>query len=184
MTAAAKVITVFGSSRPQLGDEAYSTAQALGAALAAKGFTVCTGGYAGVMEAASRGAKEAGGRTIGITSAFFRARANQWLDEEISVPTWQDRLFALINRGDGYVACPGGTGTIAELAVAWEMLNKRVMLPKPLIVLGDFWRSIIARVREVELGHASGWAEQQGELIAYAESPRAAADQLAAHLPL
>lgn len=174
MTTTAKVITVFGSSRPRPSDAQYSTAQALGSALAAKGFVVCTGGYAGVMEAVSRSAKEAGGRTIGITTSFFQAHANRWVDEEISVPTWQDRLFALIHRGDGYVVCPGGTGTLAELAVVWEMLSKGVMVPKPFVVLGDFWLPIIARVHEAEL-------DQQPELLTKAESPSAVADCLTAY---
>jgi uncharacterized protein (TIGR00730 family) len=179
--AGTRVITVFGSSRPSEGDSQYASARALGSALAAKGFVVCSGGYGGVMEAVSRGAKEAGGRTVGITSSFFRARANQWIDEENSVTTWQDRLFALINRGHGFVACPGGTGTLVELAVVWEMLNKRAMPLKPFVVLGDFWRPIIERVREVELGHASPWGEQEGELIHHAASPAHAADFFAGY---
>jgi uncharacterized protein (TIGR00730 family) len=184
MTATAdpqKVITVFGSSRPHAGDAHYAAAQALGAALAAKSFIVCTGGYGGVMEAVSRGAKESGGRTLAVTSTFFRARANRWVDEEISVPTWQDRLFALVERGNGYVACQGGTGTLVELAVVWEMLNKRAMARKPLVVLGDFWRPVIDRVREVELGHASEWGEHDGALIHHVPSPADAAEFFAAH---
>ena len=106
-----KVVTVFGSSRPRPGDAYYAEAQTLGAALAAAGFAVCSGGYGGVMEAVSRGAKEAGGRTLAVTAKFFRSRANEWVDEEIRVDTWQDRLFALIDRAHGFVACPGSTGT-------------------------------------------------------------------------
>ena len=91
------------------------------------------------MEAVSRGAKEAGGRTIAITSTFFRTQANAWVDEEHAASTWQERLFELIRFGEGYVACKGGTGTLVELAVVWEMLNKGVMAGKPFVTLGDFW---------------------------------------------
>ena len=52
--------------------------------------------------------------------------------------TWRDRLFELIDRGDGYAVCAGGTDTLVELAVVWEMMNKSVMAQKPVIVLGDF----------------------------------------------
>ncbi|MGH9739264.1 MAG: LOG family protein, partial [Candidatus Acidiferrales bacterium] len=62
-----QIVTVFGSSRPKSDDPQYESARALGAALAQKGWVVCSGGYAGVMEAVSRGAKEAGGRTLAIT---------------------------------------------------------------------------------------------------------------------
>jgi uncharacterized protein (TIGR00730 family) len=181
MTPSARVITVFGSSRPLSGDPQYLAAQELGAALAAKGFAICSGGYGGVMEAVSRGAKEAGGRTLGITSSFFRTHANRWVDEKIDVPTWQERLFALIERGDGYVACQGGTGTLVELAVVWEMLNKHAMARKPLVALGDFWSPVIDRVREVELGHISKWGEQDGQLIHRASSPAGAATYLSTY---
>ena len=64
----AKIVTVFGSSRPPAGHADYEEARALGAALATRGFAVCTGGYGGTMEAASRGAKEAGGKVYGVTA--------------------------------------------------------------------------------------------------------------------
>jgi uncharacterized protein (TIGR00730 family) len=150
MKRGAKIVTVFGSARLHPGDPHYVQAQELGAALAAKGFVVCSGGYGGVMEAVSRGAKEAGGQTLGVTSKFFRAHPNRWVDEVVSVKTWQDRLFELIRRGHGYVTCPGGTGTLVELAVVWEMLNKGAMKKKPLVALGDFWQPVIECMREAE----------------------------------
>src|SRR5271155_1419410 len=179
MTARAKIVTVFGSSRPRAGEPQYVAAHALGGALASKGFVVCSGGYSGVMEAVSRGAKEAGGRTLAITAKFFKARANKWVDEEVRMKTWQARLFELIKRGRGYVACPGGTGTLVELAVVWEMINKGAMSKKPVVVLGDFWQPVIERVREVELGHPSRWGEGGAPLVHAAPSPAAAADYLA-----
>jgi uncharacterized protein (TIGR00730 family) len=176
-----EIVTVFGSSRPRAGDAHYTEALALGASLAGKGFVVCSGGYGGVMEAVSRGAHEAGGRTLAVTATFFKSRANQWVSEEIRVKTWQDRLFELIRQGGGYVACTGGTGTLVELAVVWEMLNKGVMNRKPMVVLGDFWRPVIERVREVELGHPSRWGERDGPLIHVAATPSDAAAYLAAY---
>jgi uncharacterized protein (TIGR00730 family) len=181
MKADQKIITVFGSSRPHAGDAHYAEAVALGASLAERGFAVCSGGYGGVMEAVSRGAHEAGGRALGVTAKFFKSHANPWVSEEIRVNTWQDRLFELIGRGNGYVACTGGTGTLVELAVVWEMLNKGVMHRRPLVVLGEFWRPVIERVREVEVGHPSRWGERQGPLIHVADSPADAAAYLAAH---
>ncbi len=177
-----KVVTVFGSSRPRAGEADYEEARALGTALARQGLTVCTGGYGGVMEAASRGAKEAGGRTLGVTAEFFRSRTNAWVDEEVRVATWQERLFELIRRGDAYVACKGGTGTLVELAVVWEMLNKAVMKGKPFVVLGDFWQPILDRVREVELGRPSSWGEANNRLIHTAPTPADAARYLAEQL--
>ena len=178
MSEKTKIITVFGSSRPEDGHADYLQALELGRALGAAGFAVCTGGYGGVMEAVSRGARESGGRVLAVTSTFFRPRANRWVEEETRVDTWQERLFELVRLGDGYVACKGGTGTLVELAVVWEMLNKGAMKKKPLVVLGQFWQPVIERVREVELGHASPWGERGGQLIEIAASPDHAASYL------
>jgi uncharacterized protein (TIGR00730 family) len=177
-----KVITVFGSSRPTEGHGDYCEAVELGRALAEAGFAVCTGGYASVMEGVSRGAREAGGRVWAVTSSFFSARVNRWVEEETKVATWQERLFELVRRGDGYVACKGGTGTLVELAVVWEMLNKKAMDHRPFVVLGDFWQPILERVREVERGHASKWAESSDPLVHQVRTPADAARFLAARL--
>jgi uncharacterized protein (TIGR00730 family) len=177
-----KVITVFGSSRPEEGHADYAEAVELGKALAQARFAVCTGGYGGVMEGVSRGAREAGGRVLAVTSSFFKPRANRWVDEEITMPTWQERLFELVRLGDGYVACKGGTGTLVELAVVWEMLNKKAMERRPFVVLGDFWQPILERVREVERAHASGWGELNDPLVHQAPTPTDAAQLLSARL--
>jgi uncharacterized protein (TIGR00730 family) len=166
-----RIVTVFGSSRPRASDAEYKEACELGRTLAGGGFSVCSGGYGGVMEAVSRGAKEAGGKTYGVTAEFFGAAANSWIDVEVRVATWEQRLFELIQMAHGFVVCKGGTGTLVELAVVWEMLNKSVMTGKPLTVLGNFWTPIIECVREVELAHHSPWGEANGRLIHMAATP-------------
>jgi len=182
-----KIVTVFGSSRPETGDAEYEEARALGMALATSGLAVCTGGYGGTMEAVSRGAKEAGGKTYGITAEFFGRTANAWVDVEVRKKTWDERLFSLIELGDGYAVCKGGTGTLVELAVAWEMLNKGVMAGKPVVALGEFWQPILDRVREVEQGpkNQSGsrpWGEAGGNLVHAVDTVEEAARYLAERL--
>jgi uncharacterized protein (TIGR00730 family) len=174
-----KIITVFGSSRPREGETDYEDARSLGHVLAGAGFAVCSGGYGGVMAAVSRGVKERGGKTYGVTAEFFAAsRANEWIDVEVRVPSWQDRLFELIRLGHGFVACKGGTGTLVELAVIWEMLNKSVIQSKPFAVLGNFWEPIIERIREVELAHKAPWGEAGGRLVHRAANPAEVASYL------
>ncbi|MGC1483268.1 MAG: LOG family protein [Candidatus Acidiferrum sp.] len=174
-----RVITVFGSSRPREGEADYEEARLLGRALAERGFEVCCGGYGGAMAAVSRGAKETGGKTIGVTAAFFKkAKLNPWIDVEVRKKTWQARLFELIRRGDGFVACKGGTGTLVELSVVWEMLNKSVMAARPFVALGDFWRPILELVREVELAHGAPWGEANGRLVHMAATADEAAEYL------
>jgi uncharacterized protein (TIGR00730 family) len=177
------IVTVFGSSRPHEGDADYEEARVLGRALARHGFSICTGGYGGVMEAVSRGAKEANGKTYGVTADFFKnAELNAWIDLEVRMKTWEERLFELIRCADAFVACKGGTGTLVELAVVWEMMNKSVMSGKPFAVLGDFWQPVLDRVREVELGHATPWGEANGRLVYLATSPGDVASHLSAKL--
>jgi uncharacterized protein (TIGR00730 family) len=170
-----QIVTVFGSSRPRENDSEYEEARELGRTLAAHGFSVCSGAYGGVMAAVSRGAKEAGAKTYGVTAEFFNVRANAWIDVEVRVATWQERLFELIRIGDAFVTCKGGTGTLVELAVVWEMLNKSVITGKPLVALGSFWSPIVECVRQVELAHHSPWGEANGRLIHTAATPKDAA---------
>lgn len=174
-----RIITIFGSSRPLEGSAEYEQARRLGRLLAEAGFTVCSGGYGGVMEGLSRGAREAGGHTLGVTAAVFASVANRWVAEEIRVQKWQDRLFKLIELGHGYVALPGGTGTLVELAVVWEMLNKGVIPRKPFVAVGEFWREIIARVRSIERADpAATWGEANRELVHLAATPEEAVEYL------
>lgn len=138
------VVTIFGSSRIAEGSRQYRDVRRLGRLLAQAGFRICNGGYGGTMEAAARGAKESGGKTTGITTAqFARSRPNAWLDREIRTPAWGERLFRLIDSGDAYVICEGGTGTLVELACVWEMTRKELMPAKPVVVLGSLWKRAI-----------------------------------------
>jgi uncharacterized protein (TIGR00725 family) len=179
------IVSVFGSSRPREEDSQYVEARLLGRTLAERGFAVCTGAYAGTMEAVSRGAKDAGGKTYGVTADFFaKAKANQWIDVEIRVKTWQDRLFEIIKMGDGFVALQGGTGTMAELAVAWEMMNKAVILPKPFVALGKFWHPILKCVRDVEGAGENPWAEGSAKIVESANTSAEAVELLARGLKI
>jgi hypothetical protein len=103
------------------------------------------------MEAVSRGAREAGGHVIGVTAEVFKSAANAWVVEEIRVQTWQERLFKLVELGAGYVVLPGGTGTLVELAVVWEWLNKGFLHAKPLVIFGDFWLPVTSAIPASEL---------------------------------
>src|SRR5438445_6801931 len=177
------IVTVFGSSRPREGAADYEEARTLGRALAKHGFSVCSGGYGGVMEAVSRGAKEAGGKTYGVTADFFtNAKLNSWIDLEVRMKTWEERLFELIRCADAFVACKGGTGTLVELAVVWEMLNKAVMPQKPSAVLGYFWEPVLDRGRQVELGRPARWGEADRPLVGVAAAPGDVASHLTTRL--
>jgi hypothetical protein len=166
----APVISVFGSSSVTEPSEARRQAQELGTALARAGFAVATGGYSGVMEAVSRGAAEAGGTVFGVVARTLPGQLNPWVEHELVVETWEQRLFQLITLGDGYVACPGATGTLVELAVAWEMMSKGLLGRRPLVALGEFWRPILESIEAAD-AKTRGW-------VALAESVPAALEIL------
>ncbi len=179
-----KVICVFGNSSPEPGSVDYEDARALGALLAQSGFAVCSGGYYGVMEAVSRGAREAGGHTIGMTTPFYKLDPNAYLAEEVPVERWQDRLFSLIERGDGYVVMKGGTGTLLELAALWESLNKRAIEARPCVAM-DFWAPVLDCVRAVERERRGRrWDEFGAQLIRIAASPEQAVEILRREIPV
>ena len=147
-TPMSKIVSVFGSSRPQEGDEEYRLARDLGQALAQAGFVVCNGGYGGIMEASARGAKEAGGQTIGITVEIFPRTLNRWVDKEIATRSLPERLAKLLDSADGYVILKGGTGTLLELAYVWEFMNKRLTPEKPIVLVGNFWKNVVETLSE------------------------------------
>lgn len=170
-----QIITVFGSSKPREGDIWYEEARAVGSSLATGGFAVCNGGYAGTMEASARGAKEAGGKTLGVVSEFFSLEANRWIDKKIVVKSLTDRLMELVSLADGYVVLRGGTGTLLELASVWEFMNKSVIEEKPIVVLGDFWKPVIETLNSELVFEGK---DSCTKYISVARSPQQVAEKL------
>ncbi len=140
------IVAVYGSNSPTEGHAEYEAARALGRILAQNGYVVATGGYAGTMEATSRGAKEAGGHVIGVTTSLFdkvRLGPNPYLDEEIKFPTLFQRLHHLVTMADAWVALPGGIGTLSEVALTWSLMQAGEMKRQPLVLVGRMWRATI-----------------------------------------
>jgi len=137
-------VTVFGSSRVLPGEPAYEDARRLGRLLAAAGYGLCTGGYAGVMEAVSRGAVEAGGHAIGVTVTSWapRVRRNRWVSEEVTMPDLFQRI-ARLTETDAYVAMPGGLGTLGEVALTWNLFQTDSLPRRPLVLVGPEWRAAL-----------------------------------------
>jgi uncharacterized protein (TIGR00730 family) len=162
-------VVVFGSSRCPEGSAHHRQAQAVGRALARRGLTLVSGGYAGSMGAASRGAREAGGRVVGITTSIFADRApNAWLDHFEEEPDYPARMARLLREGEAWVALPGGLGTLAEWTTAW-CLATIGQLPGPLWAFTDPWRPVqeaILRLAEVRAQDAGlvRWVDDSAAL--------------------
>src|SRR5713101_4999089 len=138
-----RIVTIFGGSKCRESDLAYSQAVRAGELLADAGLTICTGGYSGVMEAASRGAHERGGRVLGITMNQFKLEPNRYLTEKVPSEHFYERLQRLITQSVGYIALRGGMGTVTEVSLVWNKLQTRVLDPRPLVLLGDCWPPIV-----------------------------------------
>lgn len=143
------IVSVYGSSLAKPGSPAYEEAQTLGELLAKAGFTVATGGYHGLMEATSRGAAEAGGHVIGVTSSVFDGwngrgvEANQWVAEEIRFDSLRERLHHLVAFSDAAVSLRGGVGTLSEVALTWSLIQVGEITPRPFILLGKQWGELL-----------------------------------------
>lgn len=143
-----RIVTIFGGSKCGENSPEYREAIELGRRLADAGFTICTGGYLGVMEAASRGARERGGRVFGIVMNQFKSEPNRYLTDKVATNHFYERLQNLITRSVGFVAFRGGMGTMTEISLVWNKLQTRVLEPRPLVLIGDCWRNVIAACQE------------------------------------
>ena len=142
------IVVVFGSSRPREGTTAYDEARELGRLLSQSGYIVSTGAYRGVMEAASRGASEAGGHVIGVSCNQIETmvpglEVNQWVTEEIRYSDLRGRLHHLVVESQAAIAMPGGIGTLLEIAYTWGLLQCEEIPNKELIVVGKPWSDIV-----------------------------------------
>ncbi len=145
-------IAVFGSSEPLPGAPLYEQALRLGRLLAEAGHPVVTGGYGGVMEAASRGAREAGGQTIGETCEIFRDRKpNGYVDREIATADLHARTQRLIELSAGFVILSGKAGTLSELALLWALQRAGCLAERRVVLLGDPWRELLRFLAERDL---------------------------------
>lgn len=144
-----RVVAVFGSARLDAGDPEYEEARELGALLAGAGFTVKTGGYYGAMEAVSRGAHEAGGHVVGITLRPFsdRRAPNGFVREEQEAGDLFARVQGLVHS-DAWIAVSGGVGTLAEVAITWNLLQHEPELTRPLVLMGPRWRALLPKLME------------------------------------
>ena len=147
-TTGERIVTIFGGSKCDEHSEEYRQAMEIGSTLAEAGFTICTGGYLGVMEAASRGAREKGGRVFGIVMNQFKSEPNRYLTDKVASEHFYDRLQNLITRSVGFIALRGGMGTVTEVSLVWNKLQTKVLEPRPIILLGQSWRNVVGAWRE------------------------------------
>ena len=137
-------VTVFGSARYAEDHPYYKQARAIGAAISNMGFTVMTGGGPGIMEAANRGAKDVGGRSVGCNIILpFEQKPNPYLDRWVNFRYFFVRKTLMLKYSYGFVIMPGGFGTMDEMFEALTLIQTRKIRNFPIVVMGsEFWKDM------------------------------------------
>jgi uncharacterized protein (TIGR00730 family) len=142
-------VTVFGSARFDEHHRYYAMAREVGGALARMGFTVMTGGGPGVMEGANRGARDAGGRSVGCNVELpFEQEPNPYLDRWVTCRYFFVRKVLLVKYSYAFIVLPGGFGTLDELSEALTLIQTRKILQFPIVLMGrDYWAPFLAMIK-------------------------------------
>lgn len=175
------IVGVFGTWRAQRGDPVYHLAEEFGRSLAQAGHAVLTGGYAGVMEAANRGAAEVGGRSIGITCPEIdrHLAMNPWVNDPIRESDLPARLATCFRLIQAALFLPGRSGTITELALALEMREKGI-LPHPVFLTCNYWDGFISACRETNCALDYPSSKSLGTRAVSCKTPRDLISRLSA----
>jgi uncharacterized protein (TIGR00730 family) len=144
-------VTVFGSARTPETDPSYQLARRMGAAIAELGFTVMTGGGAGIMEAANRGAKDVGGRSVACNIELPQEqKANPYLDRFVTMRYFFVRKTLLVKYSYAFVVMPGGFGTLDEMFEALTLIQTGKLRDFPVILMGEeYWSPQVAMIRKM-----------------------------------
>jgi uncharacterized protein (TIGR00730 family) len=146
-------IGVFGSARTRPDAHDYGMAEQVGRRLAEEGFAVITGGGPGAMEAANKGASEAGGASVGLGIELpFEAGLNAWVDKGINFRYFFARKTMFVKYAQGFVVLPGGLGTFDELFEALTLVQTQKVTSFPIVLMGvDYWSGLLAWLRDTVL---------------------------------
>ena len=142
-------VTVFGSARFDVTNPFYKKAEEVGAALANMGFTVMTGGGPGIMEAANKGAYEAGGYSVGCNIILpFEQKPNPYLHKWINIRYFFVRKFLLIKYSYAFVVMPGGMGTLDELFESITLIQTKMIQNFPVVIFGsEYHKELCEHIR-------------------------------------
>ena len=142
-------VTVFGSARIREDDPVYSSARALASRFAEQGWAVVTGGGPGVMEAANRGAQDAGGMSVGFNIELpHEQQANPYLDLSLTFRHFYARKTMFVKAAEGFVVFPGGFGTADELFEALTLIQTGKVFHFPVVLVGsDYWEELLDWIR-------------------------------------
>lgn len=150
-------VTIFGSARTPESDPNYAKARELGARIARKGFAVVTGGGPGIMEAANRGAHEAGGVSVGLNIDLpFEQKPNPYITYGLDYHYFFVRKVMLVKYAVAFVIFPGGYGTLDELFESLTLIQTRRIKPFPIVLFGvEYWGGLIDWIKKRALAEGN-----------------------------
>jgi uncharacterized protein (TIGR00730 family) len=165
-------VSIFGSARISRQDPLYGTTVAIARRLARAGFAIITGGGPGIMEAANRGAREGGGRSIGCSIELPHEQGtNGFVDEAINFRYFFVRKTMFVKYAEAFVILPGGFGTLDELFEALTLIQTQKIRNFPVILVGnDYWADLLSWIRKRMLGEAK-IAPEDLDLLVCTDSP-------------
>ena len=172
-------ISIFGSARTPVTDAYYKLAQETAALLALEGYAVITGGGPGIMEAANRGAFEAGGLSVGCNIELpFEQGANPYLTRSVTFRYFFVRKMMFVKYSLGFVIFPGGFGTLDELFEALTLIQTRKIRDFPVILFGsDYWKGLMDWIANTALQEGKV-SNQDLKLLHLTDSPQEVVDIL------
>ena len=146
-------VSIFGSSQVRPGDELYEKAVLIARKLAQNGFNIMTGGGPGIMEAANKGAKEGGAKSIGANIALpLEQECNPYADIKLEFKYFFVRKVMLIKYAQAYIGMPGGFGTLDEVFEALTLIQTKRIKPFPVILVGsEYWNGLWDWIRSALL---------------------------------
>jgi uncharacterized protein (TIGR00730 family) len=177
LTRLGPAVSIFGSARTPAEDPSYAAARELGAILARSGLAVITGGGGGIMEAANRGAQEAGGRSIGLNIELpHEQQGNVYTDLALQFHYFFVRKLMFVRYASAFVVMPGGFGTLDELFEAATLIETHKIRHFPLILYGaDYWQGLYAWLQSGPLAHGN-INDDDLEIVSILEDPHAVAE--------
>jgi len=176
-------VTVFGSARINDGEAYYELARETSRRLAEAGFTIMTGGGPGIMEAANRGAREGGGRSIGCNIELpHEQRPNPYLDLFLEFRYFFVRKVMLVKYSHAFVVFPGGFGTLDELFETMTLIQTGKILDFPVVIMGrEYWQPLFDLMRGTLLAYGTVSPEDL-ERLTFTDSPAEAVATILAAL--
>lgn len=175
-------VSVFGSARTKEDNEYYKLAEEVAYQLTQNGYGVITGGGPGIMEAGNRGAKRGAGISVGLNIDLpFEQQSNSYIDHDKSIDFdyFFVRKVMFVKYAQGFIALPGGMGTLDELFEALTLIQTKKIDRFPIILLGaDYWTGLVDWIKDTMLAKEKNISPEDLDLFKVVDTPQEAVDEI------